>query len=90
MRILNVSAQKPDSTGSGTYLSALVRAQLAAGHEPAVLCGAAPAVGGAAMALTPGGNNGFLLLAVGAFNLAVGARIALHRRADAAAHAPTP
>ena len=42
MRILNVSAQKPDSTGSGTYLSALVRAQLAAGHEPAVLCGAAP------------------------------------------------
>lgn len=42
MRILNVSAQKPDSTGSGTYLAALVRAQLAAGHEPAVLCGAAP------------------------------------------------
>ena len=42
MRILNVSAQKPDSTGSGTYLSALVRAQLTAGHEPAVLCGAAP------------------------------------------------
>ena len=25
MRILNISAQKPDSTGSGTYLSALVR-----------------------------------------------------------------
>ena len=42
MRILNISAQKPDSTGIGTYLSALVRAQLAAGHEPAVLCGAAP------------------------------------------------
>ena len=42
MRILNISAQKPDSTGSGTYLSALVRAQLAAGHMPAVLCGAAP------------------------------------------------
>ena len=42
MRILNISAQKPDSTGSGTYLSALVRSQLAAGCEPAVLCGAAP------------------------------------------------
>lgn len=41
MRILNISAQKPDSTGSGTYLSALVRSQLAAGCEPAVLCGAA-------------------------------------------------
>ena len=42
MRILNVSAQKPDSTGSGIYLSALVRSQLAAGLTPAVLCGAAP------------------------------------------------
>lgn len=39
MRILNVSAQKPDSTGSGTYLSALVRSELAAGHEAAVVCG---------------------------------------------------
>lgn len=39
MRILNVSAQKPDSTGSGTYLTALVRSQLAAGHEAAVVCG---------------------------------------------------
>lgn len=42
MRVLNVSAQKPDSTGSGTYLSELVRAQVTAGHETAVLCGAAP------------------------------------------------
>ena len=42
MRILNISAQKPDSTGSGTYLAALVASQIAAGHEAAVLCGAAP------------------------------------------------
>lgn len=39
MRILNVSAQKPDSTGSGTYLAALVRSQLVAGHSAAVICG---------------------------------------------------
>lgn len=39
MRILNVTAQKPDSTGSGTYLSALVASELAAGHEAAVVCG---------------------------------------------------
>ena len=42
MRILNISAQKPDSTGSGTYLAALVASQIAAGHEAAVLCGSAP------------------------------------------------
>ena len=39
MRILNVTAQKPDSTGSGTYLAQTVRAQVAAGHETAVVCG---------------------------------------------------
>ncbi|MFC2704381.1 MAG: glycosyltransferase family 4 protein [Olsenella profusa] len=41
MRILNVTAQKPDSTGSGVYLSELVRAEVALGHETAVLCGVA-------------------------------------------------
>ena len=42
MRILNITAQKPDSTGSGTYLAALVREQIETGHRAAVLCGAAP------------------------------------------------
>lgn len=41
MRILNVTAQKPDSTGSGIYLAELVRAEAALGHETAVLCGIA-------------------------------------------------
>ena len=39
MRVLNVTAQKPDSTGSGVYLAQLVRCQVQAGHEAAVLCG---------------------------------------------------
>ena len=39
MRILNVSAQKPDSTGSGVYLAQTLRCELAAGHEAAVICG---------------------------------------------------
>ena len=39
MRILNVSAQKPDSTGSGVYLAQTARCELAAGHEVAVVCG---------------------------------------------------
>lgn len=42
MKILNVTAQKPDSTGSGTYLAELVRCQLAAGHQAAVVCGVGP------------------------------------------------
>lgn len=42
MRILSVTAQKPDSTGSGVYLAGLVRAFAALGHEQAVVCGAAP------------------------------------------------
>lgn len=40
MRILNISAQKPDGTGSGTFLSQTVAAQVRAGHEAAVICGA--------------------------------------------------
>lgn len=39
MRILNVSAQKPDSTGSGVYLAETVRCQLSAGHRAAAVCG---------------------------------------------------
>lgn len=39
MRILNVTAQKPDSTGSGTFLAQTVAAEVAAGHEAAVVCG---------------------------------------------------
>lgn len=41
MRILNVSAQKPDSTGSGVYLAETVRCQVAAGHDVAVVAGVA-------------------------------------------------
>lgn len=41
MRVLNVTAQKPDSTGSGTYLAQTVRCELALGHEAAVVCGVA-------------------------------------------------
>lgn len=39
MRILNVTAQKPNSTGSGTYLSELVNEFDALGHEQIVLAG---------------------------------------------------
>lgn len=39
MRILHVSAQKPDSTGSGIYLSQVVGACQRLGHEQAVVCG---------------------------------------------------
>lgn len=39
MRILNISAQKPDGTGSGTFLSQTVASQVAAGHATAVVCG---------------------------------------------------
>lgn len=41
MRILNISAQKPDGTGSGTYLAETVAAELRLGHEAAVICGVA-------------------------------------------------
>ena len=39
MRILNISAQKPDSTGSGVYLAEMVRCELSAGHTAAVVAG---------------------------------------------------
>ena len=42
MRILNVSAQKPDSTGSGVFLNQMVRCMAEAGHEVAVICGVGP------------------------------------------------
>ena len=39
MRVLNVSAQKPDTTGSGIYLAETVRSEIAMGHEAAVVGG---------------------------------------------------
>ncbi|MCD8316705.1 MAG: glycosyltransferase family 4 protein [Eggerthellaceae bacterium] len=39
MRILNISAQKPDSTGSGTYLSETSRAMEESGHDVAMIAG---------------------------------------------------
>lgn len=39
MRILSITAQKPHSTGSGTYLTELVRSWAGAGHVQAVVCG---------------------------------------------------
>lgn len=41
MRVLNITAQKPDSTGSGVYLAEMVRCEVALGHEAAVVCGIA-------------------------------------------------
>ena len=42
MRILSITAQKPHSTGSGTYLTELVRAWDRAGHVQTVVCGIYP------------------------------------------------
>ncbi len=42
MRILSITAQKPHSTGSGTYLTELVRSFDRTGHEQAVVCGMYP------------------------------------------------
>lgn len=42
VRILNISAQKPDSTGSGVFLNQTVRCMAQAGHEVAVICGVGP------------------------------------------------
>ncbi len=42
MRILNITAQKPDSTGSGVYLAEMVRCEVQTGHAAAVVCGIAP------------------------------------------------
>ena len=39
MRILNISAQKPDSTGSGVYLVEMARCELSAGHAAVVVAG---------------------------------------------------
>ncbi|MEG2915846.1 MAG: glycosyl transferase family 1, partial [Oscillospiraceae bacterium] len=39
MRILSVTAQKPDSTGSGTYLTELVNSFKLLGHTQAVIAG---------------------------------------------------
>ncbi len=39
MRILSVTAQKADSTGSGVFLTELVRGFDKAGHQQAVVCG---------------------------------------------------
>lgn len=39
MRILSISAQKPNSTGSGVYLTELVKGFQELGHEQAVLAG---------------------------------------------------
>lgn len=39
MRILSITAQKPDSTGSGVYLTEVVRELCRQGHEQAVLAG---------------------------------------------------
>lgn len=39
MKILSITAQKPDSTGSGVFLTELVRAFGKQGHAQAVVCG---------------------------------------------------
>ena len=51
MRVLFALSQRPELTGSGITVDALVREAVAAGHEPRVLCGIptgepVPAVGG--------------------------------------------
>lgn len=42
MKILHLSAQKPDSTGSGVYLSQTVSAFARMGHDQAVIAGISP------------------------------------------------
>ena len=39
MRILSITAQKPNSTGSGVYLTELVKEYALLGHEQAVVAG---------------------------------------------------
>ena len=39
MKILSITAQKPDSTGSGVYLSELVKGFAVQGHQQAVIAG---------------------------------------------------
>lgn len=42
MKILSITAQKPHSTGSGTYMTELVKAFDRMGHSQAVVCGVFP------------------------------------------------
>jgi len=42
MRILSMTAQKADSTGSGVYLTELVKGFEKLGHQQAILCGTTP------------------------------------------------
>ena len=42
MKILSITAQKPHSTGSGTYMTEIVRAFDRMGHSQAVVCGIFP------------------------------------------------
>ena len=42
MRILSISAQKPDGTGSGIYMTELIKAFEEEGHEQAVIAGVCP------------------------------------------------
>ena len=42
MKILSITAQKPHSTGSGTYMTELVKAFDRMGHSQAVVCGIFP------------------------------------------------
>ncbi|MEG0376602.1 MAG: glycosyltransferase family 4 protein, partial [Raoultibacter sp.] len=42
MRVLSISAQKPDSTGSGVFLAQTTEALLRAGHDTAVIAGVSP------------------------------------------------
>lgn len=42
MKVLSITAQKPHSTGSGTYMTELVRAFDRMGHRQAVVCGIFP------------------------------------------------
>ncbi len=51
MRILSVTAQRPDSTGSGVYLTELVRGFARLGHEQAAIVG----LGAEDEAVLPGG-----------------------------------
>ena len=42
MKILSITAQKPHSTGSGTYLTELIRSFARQGHDQAVVYGVYP------------------------------------------------
>ena len=46
MRILSISAQKPDSTGSGVYMTELIRAFADKGYEQGAVAGIGPFLAG--------------------------------------------